>query len=259
MTTKVLDNGFVRLVDHMPRENLDEAIVQAARVSYGAGTKTSRNDEGLIRYLLRNWHTTPFEMIEFKFHIKMPIYIARQHMRHRTSSINETSARYSIVDSDYYDPEVYRGQAKVNRQGSEGVVIIDKNSVNEHQTKTFELYNKLLSDGCCREQARGVLPQSTYTEFYWKINLHNLLHYLQLRMDEHAQYEIREYANAIFEMIKPLVPITCKAFLDFRINAINLTYCDIEYIKNGILPESIGEKRELNEKLEKLGMNKISI
>src|SRR5210317_671980 len=125
MEIKVLDHGFVRLVDHMPRENLDSSIVQSARVSYGDGTKTTRGDKGLIRYLLRHWHTTPFEMVEFKFHIKMPIYIARQHMRHRTASINELSARYSVVPEEFYEPDVLRGQSQVNHQGSEGVVDVD--------------------------------------------------------------------------------------------------------------------------------------
>ncbi len=179
MRKDVLDHGFVRLVDHMPREDLDAAIVQSARVSYGDGTKTSRGDRGLIRYLLRHWHTTPFEMVEFKFHIKMPIYIARQHMRHRMASINELSARYSVVPKQYYEPDVLRGQSKVNNQGSEGVADVGDElagKVSEKLNESFELYQDLLDRGACREQARGNLPQSTYTEFYWKINLHNLMH-----------------------------------------------------------------------------------
>lgn len=251
---KVLDQGFVRLVDHMPQENLDSAIVQSARVSYGDGTKTSRGDTGLIRYLMRHWHTTPFEMVEFKFHIKMPIYIARQHMRHRTASINELSARYSVVPREYYTPDVLRGQAVVNHQGSEGVSEADVSHMQTHLEKSFEVYDKLLEDGCCREQARGTLPQSTFTEFYWKINLHNLMHYLQLRMDAHAQQEIRAYAEAIFKLVEPLVPITMKAFTDFRINAVYLSGPEIEALKNGTVIESPGERREFEEKKKLLGL-----
>jgi len=254
---KVLDNGFVRLVDHMPRENLDSSIVQSARVSYGEGTKTSRGDKGLIRYLMRHWHTTPFEMVEFKFHIKMPIYIARQHMRHRTASINELSARYSVVPKDYYTPDVLRGQSTVNHQGSCGEAVVSEehmNNMKEHLEKSFEVYEDLLEDGCCREQARGNLPQSTYTEFYWKINLHNLMHYLQLRMDGHAQEEIRAYAEAIFALVEPLVPITMKAFMDFRVNAMQLSSLEIEAIKNGTYIESPGERREFEEKKKLLGI-----
>ena len=256
MEIKVLDHGFVRLVDHMPRENLDSSIVQAARVSYGDGTKTSRGDTGLLRYLMRHWHTTPFEMVEFKFHIKMPIYIARQHLRHRTASVNEMSARYSIVPKEYYEPSELRGQSQVNHQGSEGVVNIDQNETHVHLEKSFDIYEKLLEDGCCREQARGNLPQSTYTEFYWKINLHNLMHYLRLRMELGAQKEIRDYAEAIYELVQPLVPITMKAFMDFRMNAIQLSGPEIESIANGTPIESVGERREFEEKLKLLGLDK---
>ena len=251
---KVLDHGFVRLVDHMPREDLDLSIVQAARVSYGDGTKTSRGEKGLIRYLMRHWHTTPFEMVEFKFHIKMPIYIARQHMRHRTASINEMSARYSVVPREYYVPDVLRGQATVNHQGSEGVSEANVSDMKGQLEKSFEVYDTLLEDGCCREQARGTLPQSTYTEFYWKINLHNLMHYLQLRMDAHAQQEIRAYADAIFRLVEPLVPLTMQAFKDFRVNAVYLSGPEIDALKNGTPIESPGERREFEEKKTLLGL-----
>lgn len=252
---KVLDHGFVRLVDSMPREDMDSAIVQSARVSYGDGTKTTRGDRGLIRYLLRHWHTTPFEMVDFKFHIKMPIYIARQHMRHRTASINELSARYSVVPREYYEPETLRGQSQVNHQGSEGVVEVDKyitDKVSDHLSNVFTTYEEMLEQGCCREQSRGILPQSTYTEFYWKINLHNLMHYLQLRMDSHAQQEIREYANAMYKLIQPLVPLTMEAFMDFRVNGMYLTALEIEAINTGTQIESPGERREFEEKLKRL-------
>lgn len=257
MEIKVLDHGFVRLVDHMPRENLDNSIVQSARVSYGDGTTTSRGDTGLIRYLMRHWHTTPFEMVEFKFHIKMPLYIARQHLRHRTASVNELSARYSVVPKEYYNPETLRGQSEVNHQGSEGEVAIPeekRTAVSRHLEQSFELYEDLLENGCCREQARGNLPQSTYTEFYWKINLHNLMHYLHLRMDSHAQKEIREFANAIYALVEPLVPITMKAFTDFRVNAMHLSGPEIESLKTGTVIKSPGERREFLEKLKRLGL-----
>jgi len=259
MEKKVLDHGFVRLVDYMPQKDLDSAIVQAARVSYGDGTKTSRGDAGLIRYLMRHWHNTPFEMVEFKFHIKMPMYIARQHMRHRMASVNEYSARYSIVPEQYYNPDTLRGQSKVNHQGSEGTIDIDGDrttTMNKHFDNSFEIYKYLLDDGVCREQARGVLTQSTYTEFYWKIDLHNLMHYLRLRLEPGAQKEIRDYANAIYQLIQPLVPITMKAFVDFRMNAIQLSGPEIEAIANGTPIESIGERREFEEKLKLLGLDK---
>ena len=249
----VLDHGFVRLVGSLPVENLDSAIVQSARVSYGDGTKSARDDRGLIRYLMRHWHTTPFEMVEFKFHIKMPIYVARQHFRHRMASVNELSARYSVVPREYYDPTVLRGQSKVNNQGSEGEVkISDELSmrVSEHLKNAFDIYDALLAVGVCREQARGVLPQSTYTEFYWKINLHNLMHYLQLRMDDHAQKEIREFANAIYDLVSPLAPFTMEAFRDFRINSLILTGPEIESLYSGKQIDSPGEKREFNEKMK---------
>ena len=259
MEKKVLDHGFVRLVDHMPQKELDSAIVQAARVSYGDGTKTTRGDAGLIRYLMRHWHNTPFEMVEFKFHIKMPMYIARQHMRHRMASVNEYSARYSVVKDDHYKPEVLRGQSKVNHQGSEGEIDTNserENVLNKHFDTSYEIYTYLLDDGVCREQARGVLTQSTYTEFYWKIDLHNLMHYLRLRLEPGAQKEIRDYASAIYELIQPLVPITMKAFVDFRMNAIQLSGPEIEAIANGTHIESLGERREFEEKLKLLGLDK---
>ncbi|QIG59994.1 hypothetical protein [Dishui Lake phycodnavirus 4] len=251
----VLDHGFVRLVDHMPRENMDSAIVQAARVSYGDGTKSMRDDRGLIRYLLRHWHTTPFEMVEFKFHIKMPLYIARQHFRHRTASVNELSARYSVVPEEVYEPMHLRRQSLVNHQGSEGEFDASPElltKVSEQLHTSFDVYDELIDKGCCREQARGVLPQSTYTEFYWKINLHNLLHYLRLRMDVSAQKEIQEYAHALFKIIEPLVPHTIEAFRDFRLNTITLTGPEIECLNNGRPITSASEKREFQEKLNRL-------
>jgi len=252
----VLDHGFVRLVDTMPQENLDEAIVQAARVSYAGGTTASRSSRGLIRYLMRHKHNTPFEMVEFKFHIKMPIFIARQHMRHRTASINELSARYSVVPDEYFKPPFYRKQSEINKQGSDGQVVLDE-QLSEQPIEicrgAFLVYNNLLESGCCRELSRSHLPQSTYTEFYWKINLHNLLHYLELRMEAGAQKEIRDYATAMYDLVKDKIPIVMEAFMDFRVNAIILTGPEIEAIKNKTYKiESPGENRELESKVNLL-------
>ena len=249
---KVLDRGFVELVDHMPLENLDKAIVDGARVSYQTGTKTTRGDRGLIRYLVRNWHTSPLELVVFKFRIKAPLYIARQWLRHRTASVNEMSARYSIVDEEYYEPDVLRGQSEINHQGSDGVVDIGdalSETLSQQYKNAFKVYEELLEKGVCREQARGVLPQSTYTSFVWKMDLHNLMHFLQLRMDHHAQKEIREYATAIYELIQPLVPLSMEAFLDFRVNAMQLTGPEIEALSTGKVIESPGERREFERKI----------
>lgn len=252
-----VNNGFVRLVDTMPSNNLDSAIVQAARVSYADGTKSTRSDEGLIRYLMRHWHNTPFEMVEFKFHIKMPIFVARQHLRHRTASVNEMSARYSVIPEDFYTPEEYRTQSKTNKQGSGGKLDLDQTlsgAPREVCEQAFAVYKDLLEEGCCRELARCHLPQSTYTEFYWKINLHNLMHYLRLRMEPGAQKEIRDYADAIFQLTKSKVPITMKAFEDYRLNSIQLSGLEIDCIKNRYLPNSLGERREFIAKLDALGL-----
>jgi thymidylate synthase (FAD) len=255
---KVLDHGFVELVDHMPQQNLDKAIVDGARVSYQTGTTTTRGDRGLIRYLVRNWHTSPLELVVFKFRIKAPLYIARQWLRHRTASVNEMSARYSIVDEEYYEPEVLRKQSEINHQGSEGVVEVDDKLAKVISTQyknAFILYQHLLDTGVCREQARGVLPQSTYTSFVWKMDLHNLMHFLQLRMDHHAQKEIRDYATAIYELVQPLVPHSMEAFMDFRVNAMQLTGPEIEALNSGKEIESPGERREFEEKLKRLKLN----
>jgi len=176
-------------------------------------------------------------------------------MRHRTASINELSARYSVVPKQYYEPNTLRGQSEVNHQGSEGTIEPGEEltqKVTNHLSYSFDVYEELLENGCCREQARGNLPQSTYTEFYWKINLHNLMHYLHLRMDEHAQKEIRDYANAIYELVEPLVPMTMEAFRDFRVNAMQLTGPEIEALATGKPIESPGERREFEEKMKRL-------
>jgi thymidylate synthase (FAD) len=236
----------------------DSAIVQAARVSYGDGTKTVNEDRQLIRYLMRHWHTTPFEMVEFKFHVRVPIFVARQWLRHRTASVNELSARYSIVKDDFWIPSEYRSQSNTNKQGSESQTF-DDISANMSQTQSsdfaFQVYDGLVSRGISRELSRVHLPQSTFTEFYWKINLHNLFHFLRLRMDSHAQKEIRECASQMFELIKPIVPISCEAFMDYRVNSMTLTGPEVRALKSGDMSQlSKGEKREFEEKCRSLGL-----
>lgn len=245
----------VRLVDHM---GSDSAIVQAARVSYGEGTKTVNEDRQLIRYLMRHWHTTPFEMVEFKFHVKVPIFVARQWLRHRTASVNELSARYSIIKDDFWIPSEYRSQSSTNKQGSSDTSFEDPSarmSQLQSSDAAFQIYDGLVTRGISRELARVHLPQSTFTEFYWKINLHNLFHFLRLRMDSHAQQEIRECACQMFELIRPIVPISCEAFLDYRLNSMALSGPEMRAIKSGDTSQlSKGEKREFEEKCQSLGL-----
>lgn len=264
---KVHDHGLVALVDVMPRlapvgKTADYAIVQAARVSYGEGTKMVNEDRGLIRYLARHRHTTPYEMVEFKFHHVMPIFIARQWIRHRTANVNEYSARYSIVRDRFYRPstDYIRKQSLTNRQGRDE--MLDNATAEEflaYLDKTEALYadyDKLTEKGVAREIARIGLPVSVYTEWYWKIDLHNLLHFLSLRMDSHAQQEIRDYATAMFELIKPIVPIATEAFMDYDHNAMHLTALEIEAIKSK-QPLNTQNKREAAEweaKKQKLGL-----
>jgi thymidylate synthase (FAD) len=250
-----MNDGHVQLLDTMPTKDLDSAIVQAARVSYsGEGTKSIRSDEGLIRYLMRHNHNTPFEMVEFKFYIKMPIFVARQHFRHRTASVNELSARYSEVPTDFFVPKPYRSQSTVNKQCSDGPIELDSADQEECCRQAFRVYHELIDNGCSRELARCHLPQSTYTEFYWKINLHNLMHYLKLRMASDAQKEIQDYARAIYKCIEPLVPLTMKAFMDFRVNAISLSGPEILAILHKLPLSNKGEQREFEEKKKLLGL-----
>ena len=232
----VLNDGFVCLVDCMGN---DESIVQAARVSYGAGTKKVSNDRTLIRYLLRHRHTTPFEMAEVKLLVRVPMDCWRQWIRHRTANVNEYSTRYSVaIDSMQTTPEDrWRPQATVNRQGSDGFFDIDQGaklteSEAEFHAAARRLYQERIDSGVAREQARKDLPLCTYTEAYWKIDLHNLLHFLSLRMDSHAQWEIRQYAKTIGEqIIKPLFPVAWEAFQDYRQNAMFLTRLDVEVVQ----------------------------
>jgi thymidylate synthase (FAD) len=250
--------AFVRLVDAMPRgvNEGDAAIVQAARVSYGPGTKTVSDDRALIRYLMRHWHTTPFEMVEFKFHIHAPIFVARQWLRHRTASVNELSARYSIVPDDYFLPDELRQQSTSRGQGgeepypdSEFLVLKQKASCD----LAFHTYEELIKKGVSRELARTHLPQSTFTEFYWKINLHNLLHFLELRIDDHAQKEIRDLAKQVYDLIKPMCPMTCEAFEDFRLGSITLSRLEIEALKSGKSDiQGKGENQEFKEKISRI-------
>lgn len=234
---EVLDDGFVRVVDYM---GTDESIVQAARVSYGKGTKRVREDRGLIRYLLRNRHTTPFEMCEIKLHVRVPMDCWRQWIRHRTANVNEYSTRYSeAIDAAQTTPaDKWRRQAKGNRQGSEGLLDAEvgerlSQREREIQEAARQVYEERLREGVGREQARKDLPLSTYTEAYWKIDLHNLLHFLSLRMDRHAQLEIRSYANVIGnEIVSRWCPITWEAFQDYRLEALTLTRIEREIIRH---------------------------
>jgi thymidylate synthase (FAD) len=216
---KCLDHGFVSFVDTMPRlvpeeqKTSDFAIVQAARVSYGDGTKTLNEDRGLLRYLMRHTHTTPFEMVEFKFHMKMPIFVARQIVRHRMASLNEVSGRYSVLKEEFYIPEVQnvKKQSTLNKQGGDETLEPEKaeiylNKLKEFSDSSYDLYQDVLGEKVSREQSRMVLPVNLYTEWYWKIDLKNLLHFLCLRCDPHAQYETRVFADAILELITPIVP-----------------------------------------------------
>jgi len=223
----VLDHGFVRVIDYMGD---DAAIVQAARVSYGQGTRAARDDAGLIRYLMRHWHSTPFEMCEIKLHVKLPVFVARQWIRHRTANVNEYSARYSILDREFYTPapEHLAAQSRVNNQGrgaalegAEAARVLE--TLKADATRAFDHYEAMLSDdgqqGLARELARIGLPASVYTQWYWKIDLHNLFHFLRLRADPHAQYEIRAYADAICAIARDWVPAAWAAFEDYRLEA----------------------------------------
>jgi len=262
-----LDHGFVALVDCMPRlvpegKTGDFAIVQAARVSYGQGTKQVSEDRGLVRYLMRHRHSTPFEMVEFKFHIAMPIFVARQWIRHRTANVNEYSARYSIVPDRFYRPDVesVRKQSKSNRQG--GDEPIEAGTAEEFLGLLERAEAHFMEDlaptekGVARELARAALPVSVYTEWYWKCDLHNIFHFLSLRMDPHAQLEIQVFARAMYELMKPIVPVSCEAFEDYRLDAMHLTKLEIEAVRSGN-PLATENKREVAEweaKRARLGM-----
>ncbi len=263
---KCLNAGFVRLVDYMGG---DESIVQAARVSYGQGTKTVSEDRILLRYLMRHLHTTPFEMVELKFHVKLPIFVARQWIRHRTANVNELSGRYSIMKDEFYAPseDAIKGQNVKNKQGrSEEEVpaelrrkVLD--TILLDQQSSYKRYEEFLNDNIARELARINLPLSLYTEWYWKIDLHNLLHFLHLRMDRHAQYEIRIYAEKMGEIVKCVAPMAWEAFEDYVLFAERFSKAELNIITGlldieKITKESIASKGltglEADEFLEKL-------
>ena len=243
----VLDHGFIRVIDYMGN---DSAIVQAARVSYGMGTKKKNEDRGLINYLMRHHHTTPFEMCEIKLHVKMPIFVARQWLRHRTASVNEYSARYSVLSDEFYIPEASHigAQSQTNKQGrsedsmsNEAVQeVID--TLTTSSEEAYKKYMHMIDDlSLTRELARTILPFSSYTELYWKIDLHNLMHFLKLRADSHAQYEIRCYAEEILKILQKWVPFTYEAFMNYRKNAVSVSGQNMEILKKMIRGEKISQ------------------
>jgi thymidylate synthase (FAD) len=268
----VLDHGFIRVIDYMGD---DSSIVQSARVSYGKGTKKVSTDEGLIRYLMRHWHSTPFEMCEIKYHVKLPIFIARQWIRHRTANVNEYSARYSILDKEFYIPakEQLSAQATNNRQGrGESITGQQADEVlkilKDDAIRTYDNYEKMLNErfdgtiidekksGLARELARMNLTLNSYTQWYWKTDLLNLMNFLFLRGDSHAQYEIRVYAEKMLDTVKKWVPITHAAFLDYRVGAAHLSSKGLKIVKSMINGTKVSyedsglSKREWNELME---------
>jgi len=271
----VLDHGFIRVVDYMGD---DAAVVQSARVSYGRGTKAANEDRGLIRYLMRHRHSTPFEMCEIKYHIKLPIFIARQWIRHRTANVNEYSARYSVLDREFYvpQPEQLAAQSSDNRQGR-GAVLQGAEAervlrlLREDATQTYDHYLEMLNEdeagqprdaarsGLARELARMNLTLNTYTQWYWKTDLHNLLHFLSLRADGHAQYEIRVYAEAMLKTVQAWVPHCYEAFADYRMGAVTMSSQMLSIVRRMLAGEVVEQagsglsKREWRELMETLG------
>jgi len=246
----VLDHGFIRVIDYMGD---DSAIVQAARVSYGAGTKHVQNDEGLIRYLMRHWHSTPFEMCEVKLHVKLPVFVARQWIRHRTANVNEYSARYSILDREFYIPEPAQlaAQSTVNNQGRGEVLTGEESArvlamLKSDAAQMYDHYEAMLSQdgqqGLARELARMNLPMNIYTQWYWKTDLHNLFHFLRLRADAHAQYEIRVYAEAIAACVRDWVPLAFAAFEDYRMGGVTLSSKAIAVLKRRLAGETVTQE-----------------
>ncbi|PSK87186.1 thymidylate synthase (FAD) [Limimaricola soesokkakensis] len=246
----VLDHGFVRMIDYMGD---DAAICQAARVSYGRGTKSVQNDEGLIRYLMRHWHSTPFEMCELKLHVKLPVFVARQWIRHRTANVNEYSARYSILDREFYIPraEDLAAQSAQNNQGRGDVLGEEESArvldwLREDAHRAYDHYEQMISDdgqqGLARELARMNLPANIYTQWYWKVDLHNLFHFLRLRADSHAQYEIRVYADAICEMVRDWVPAAYRAFEEYRLGGVTLSASGVECLRRMLAGEEVTQE-----------------
>ena len=247
---EVLDHGFIRVIDYMGD---DAAICQAARVSYGKGTKSVQNDEGLIRYLMRHWHSTPFEMCEIKLHVKLPVFVARQWIRHRTANVNEYSARYSILDREFYipAPDQLAAQSVVNNQGR-GVALEGEEAarvleiLKSDSNRAYDNYEAMISDegqaGLARELARMNLPMNIYTQWYWKVDLHNLFHFLRLRADSHAQYEIRVYADAICKVVADWVPAAYAAFEDYRMGGANLSGKAMDCIRRMLKGEDVTQE-----------------
>jgi thymidylate synthase (FAD) len=271
----VLDHGFVRVVDYMGD---DGAIVQSARVSYGRGTKAANEDRGLIRYLMRHRHSTPFEMCEIKYHVKLPIFVARQWIRHRTANVNEYSARYSIMDREFYipAPEQLAAQSAVNRQGRgdvlEGAEAAEVlRLLRDDATRNYDHYLHMLNEaedgtprdesrsGLARELARMNLTLNAYTQWYWKTDLHNLFHFLSLRADAHAQYEIRVYAEAMMRSVEAWVPMAAAAFRDYRLGAVTLSAQMLAVVRRMLAGEAVAQegsglsKREWRELMDTLG------
>jgi thymidylate synthase (FAD) len=246
----VLDHGFVRVVDYMGD---DAAIVQAARVSYGRGTRAVSDDAGLIRYLMRHWHSTPFEMCEIKLHVKLPVFVARQWIRHRTANVNEYSARYSVLDREFYipAPEQLAAQSTVNNQGR-GAVLQGEEAARvldmlvRDSRQAYDSYEAMLSQdgqqGLARELARMNLPMNIYTQWYWKVDLHNLFHFLRLRADAHAQYEIRAYAEVIGTIVADWVPLAWAAFADYRLGGVSLSAKAVEILKRRLAGEAVAQE-----------------
>ncbi len=262
----VLDHGFIRVIDYMGD---DAAVVQAARVSYGRGTRKTSEDEALIRYLMRHWHSTPFEMCEIKYHVKLPIFVARQWIRHRTANVNEYSARYSILDKEFYipAPEHLAAQSADNRQGRGAVLEGEAaarvlNLLRQDAEQTFAHYEEMLDEtgpSLARELARMNLTLNTYTQWYWKTDLHNLFHFLRLRADAHAQYEIRVYAEAMLETVKAWVPLSYAAFTDYRLGAVTFSAKMLEILRRMLSGEMVDQaasglsRREWAEMMAALG------
>lgn len=246
---KCLDHGFIYLVDYMGG---DASIVQAARVSYGIGTKTVNEDRGLIRYLLRHQHTTPFEMVELKFHVKIPIFVARQWIRHRTANVNELSGRYSVLPDEFYVPDLEHvtKQSAANKQGGGDPLTPEqqeavRQSILEEQRAVREGYERLLELDVRRELARVNLGVAQYTEWYWKCDLHNIFHFIKLRMDPHAQYEIRVYAEAMAEIVKAVAPMAWEAFQDYALDATRFSRLEVEALGK-LLAEHIDATSEVD-------------
>ena len=246
----VLDHGFIRVIDYMGD---DAAICQAARVSYGKGTKSVQNDEGLIRYLMRHWHSTPFEMCEIKLHVKLPVFVARQWIRHRTANVHEYSARYSILDREFYipEPDALNAQSVVNNQGR-GAVLEGAEAarvleiLKADSNRAYDHYEEMISDegqsGLARELARMNLPANIYTQWYWKVDLHNLFHFLRLRADAHAQYEIRVYADEICKVVADWVPAAYGAFEDYRMGGATLSGKALDCLRRMLKGEEVTQE-----------------